>query len=332
MKKISVVIYCYNEHDTLPHFYTLINKVKDKLKKEAILELIFVDDGSTDTTLRQLRILSKKDENIKYAALSRHFGKEASIYAGLKRASGDYITVVSVSSDDPIELLIKMFEMIESEKYDCIATRISYDNCSFFKRVFIKLFYKIVNKLTNLNLVMGERDFRLFTKQVLEAILELEEYNRYTKGIFNYVGFDTKWISYKPHKRKKSKDKDSFVKLCSYALETIISFSFKPLVFSCFVGLIFCLVAVILFVVMLVKMICLEQGFSNFLGISSIILFVGGIELFFIGIMGLYLSKIYLEVKNRPIYIIKETEKDYRRSKVSRIIEKEKKEKKEIEK
>ncbi len=309
-KKLTVIVPCYNEELALPYFYNEINKVSKKLSK-VIFEVIFVDDGSTDKTLEVIKDMVKKDERIRFISFSRNFGKEAAMYAGLNYATGDYITIMDADLQDPPEMLIEMYDNIKNGEYDCIGTRrISRKGEPVIRSFFAKLFYKIINKMSKTEMVDGARDFRLMTRQMVNAILSLKEYNRYSKGLFSYVGFKTKWLEYKNVERVAGKSKWNFFKLFVYAIEGIVGFSTIPLILSAIIGLFFCLLSFIMIIVIIIRTLIWSDPVSGWPSLVCIILFVSGIQLFCIGIIGTYLSKIYLETKNRPIYVIKETEKD----------------------
>ncbi len=309
-KKLTVIVPCYNEELALPYFYNEINKVSKKLLK-VIFEVIFVDDGSTDKTLEVIKDMVKKDERIRFISFSRNFGKEAAMYAGLNYATGDYITIMDADLQDPPEMLIEMYDNIKNGEYDCIGTRrISRKGEPVIRSFFAKLFYKIINKMSKTEMVDGARDFRLMTRQMVNAILSLKEYNRYSKGLFSYVGFKTKWLEYKNVERVAGKSKWNFFKLFVYAIEGIVGFSTIPLILSVIIGLFFCLLSFIMIIVIIIRTLIWSDPVSGWPSLVCIILFVSGIQLFCIGIIGTYLSKIYLETKNRPIYVIKETEKD----------------------
>ncbi|MEG1009293.1 MAG: glycosyltransferase family 2 protein [Clostridia bacterium] len=306
MKKMSLVIPCYNEEESLPLFYDEICKVMN-IMNYIEFELIFIDDGSTDLTLKLLKELNKKDNRIHYITFSRNFGKEAAIYAGFESATGDYIAMLDADLQDPPSLLPEMYKYILEEEYDCIATRrVSRDGEPPIRSFFARVFYRLINKISKVEMVDGARDYRLMTKQMVDAILSMKEYNRYSKGIFSFVGFKTKWIEYKNIQRVAGKTSWSFFKLFVYALEGITAFSTVPLVISSIMGIIFCFIAVLLIIYIIIKTMIYGDPTSGWPSLACIIMFVGGIQLFFIGIIGQYLSKTYLEVKNRPIYIIKE--------------------------
>lgn len=313
MEKISVVVSCYNEEKALPLFYEEMERVRKK-DFEGIVEFeyIFVNDGSKDNTLKIIKELNQKDPKVRYISFSRNFGKEAAMYAGLEAAEGDYVTLMDADLQDPPALLKQMYDAIKNEGYDSVGTRrVTRKGEPPIRSFFARMFYKIINKMSNIEMVDGARDYRLMKRQVVDSIISLKEYNRYSKGLFSFVGFDTKWIEYKNVERVAGETKWSFWKLFKYALEGITAFSTTPLIFSSIVGLIFCLVAFIAIIFIIVKTLVYGDPTAGWPSMACIIVFVSGIQLFTIGIIGQYLSKTYLEVKKRPIYIIKETEKDY---------------------
>ena len=313
MEKISVVVSCYNEEKALPLFYEEMERVRKK-DFEGIVEFeyIFVNDGSKDNTLKIIKELNQKDPKVRYISFSRNFGKEAAMYAGLEAAEGDYVTLMDADLQDPPALLKQMYDAIKNEGYDSVGTRrVTRKGEPPIRSFFARMFYKIINKMSNIEMVDGARDYRLMKRQVVDSIISLKEYNRYSKGLFSFVGFDTKWIEYENVERVAGETKWSFWKLFKYALEGITAFSTTPLIFSSIVGLIFCLVAFIAIIFIKVKTLVYGDPTAGWPSMACIIVFVSGIQLFTIGIIGQYLSKTYLEVKKRPIYIIKETEKDY---------------------
>lgn len=314
MKKISVVVPCHNEEGSLPLFYEEINKVSKEMK-EVSFEFIFVNDGSKDTTLEILRDFSKKDERVRYISFSRNFFKEAAMYAGFEHATGDYIAVMDADLQDPPSFLKEMYQGLE-EGYDCVATRsVSRNGYSFIRKLGTKWFYGFIGKLSKTEMIPGARDFRLMTRQMLDAILSMKEYNRYSKGLFGFVGFDTKWIAYENPERFAG-DSDFDLKTCiKYAIEGIIAFSTAPLVFAAVLGIIFCIIAFIMIIIIIVKTVMWGDPATGWPSLACIIFGVSGIQLFCTGIIGSYLSKTYLEVKKRPIYIIKETDKDLKKGK-----------------
>lgn len=312
--KISLVIPCYNEEESIPIFYEEINKVIKKMKK-VDFELIFINDGSKDRTLEMLRNLAKEDKKVRYISFSRNFGKEAGILAGLKATTGDYVAMMDVDLQDPPHLLIEMYEELQKKEYDCIATRsVSRNGYSFLRKIFTKWYYKIINKISKTPIVDGARDFRLMTRQMVDAVLSMEEYNRYSKGIFSWVGFNTKWITFENTERVAGTTKWNFWKLFAYSIESIVGFSTMPLLISSIVGVLFCLISFIMIIVIIVKTIMFGDPVAGWPSLVCIIFFVSGIQLFCLGIMGQYLAKTYLETKNRPVYIIKETEEDVRKN------------------
>ena len=313
MEKITVVVPCYNEEESLPIFYEEMERVRKK-DFEGIVEFeyIFVNDGSKDNTLKIIKELNQKDPKVRYISFSRNFGKEAAMYAGLEAAEGDYVTLMDADLQDPPALLKQMYDAIKNEGYDSVGTRrVTRKGEPPIRSFFARMFYKIINKMSNIEMVDGARDYRLMKRQVVDSIISLKEYNRYSKGLFSFVGFDTKWIEYENVERVAGETKWSFWKLFKYALEGITAFSTTPLIFSSIVGLIFCLVAFIAIIFIIVKTLVYGDPTAGWPSMACIIVFVSGIQLFTIGIIGQYLSKTYLEVKKRPIYIIKETEKDY---------------------
>ena len=307
---ISIIVPCYNEEESLPIYYEEMKKIMKKMNYVKF-ELIFINDGSSDNTLNILRKLSKEDSRVRYISFSRNFGKEAGILAGLKATKGDFVAMMDVDLQDPPKLLIEMYDEIKNTDYDCIATRsVSRNGYSFFRKLFTKWYYKIINKISKTTIIDGARDFRLMTRQMVDAILELEEYNRYSKGIFSWVGFNTKWITFENTERVAGTTKWNFWKLLTYAMESIVGFSTTPLLFSSVIGMLFCLISFIMVIVIVVKTLIFGDPVNGWPSLVCIIFFVSGIQLFCIGIMGQYLAKTYLETKKRPIYIIKETEEN----------------------
>lgn len=306
MEKISVVVPCYNEEKTIPIFYKEMNKVMDKMKK-LDFELIFVDDGSSDSTLEVCKNLAKEDKRVKFLSFSRNFGKEAGIYAGLNKSTGDYVTLMDVDLQDPPELLPKMYNLIKEEGYDSVGTRrVTRKGEPPIRSFFARCFYKLINKMSKIEMVDGARDYRLMTRQMVNSILEMKEYNRYSKGLFSFVGYKTKWIEYENRERVAGETKWSFWKLVIYALDGIIAFSTTPLWIAAIIGLLFCLVSFIAILIIVIKTLVFGDPVGGWPSMVCIIFFVSGIQLFCVGIIGAYLSKTYLETKHRPIYIIKE--------------------------
>lgn len=309
-EKISIIVPCYNEEESLPIFYEEINKVSQKLKNVEF-EFLFINDGSKDKTIDILRNLSKTDKRIRYISFSKNFGKEAGMYAGLENATGNYVAVMDADMQDPPEMVIEMYNSIKKEDYDCIALcSPSHEGYSRVRKFFTNCWYKLIAKISATPQVPGARDFRLMKRKMVDAIVNMAEYNRYSKGIFSFVGFDTKWIEYTAPDRVAGESKWSFWKLFKYALEGILAFSTTPLVLSALIGIIFCLIAFIAIIVIIIKTIIYGDPVGGWPSLACIVIFVSGVQLFFLGIIGMYLSKTYLEVKKRPIYIVKETEQD----------------------
>ncbi len=308
MEKISIVISCYNEEKSLPLFYDEMEKVrKQDFDENTEFEYILVDDGSTDDTLAVIKTLRQKDNKIKYISFSRNFGKEAAMLAGLETSTGDYITLMDADLQDPPSLLKTMLSAIKEEGFDSVGTRrVTRKGEPAIRSFFARRFYKIINRISHVEMVDGARDYRLMTRQVVDAILSLKEYNRYSKGLFSFVGFKTKWIEYENVERVAGETKWSFWKLCKYALEGIIAFSTMPLVLSSFLGLFFCIIAFLAIIFIIAKTLIFGDPTSGWPSLVCIIVLVSGIQLFSMGIIGQYLSKTYLEVKQRPVYIVKE--------------------------
>ena len=303
---VSIVIPCFNEEEAIPVFYKEIDKISKQMDY-LNFEFIFVDDGSKDNTLRVLKDLNKKDNRVHYISFSKNFGKEAGMLAGLEKTKGDYVTLMDVDLQDPPEMLKTMYHYLKEEDYDCCALYTkSHEGYSIIRKALTGLWYKLVKKLTGSKEKPGARDFRLMTRQMVDSILSLREYNRYMKGMFDFVGYNTKWISYEAPDRTVGTSKFNIRKLIKYAVEGITSSSTAPLIFSTYVGLLFCLIAFIAIIVIIVKTILYGDPVSGWPSLACIVLFVSGVQLFFLGIIGTYISKIYLEVKDRPVYIIKE--------------------------
>lgn len=307
MKKISVIVPCYNEQEAIPFFYDEIVKISKIMENDAEFEYLFINDGSKDKTINVLRELAKRDERVKYVSFSKNFGKEAAMYAGLEKSSGDYIAVMDVDLQDPPELLVQMFQDLESGEYDCVATRrVSRKGEPPIRSLFAKLFYSMINKISKTEIVDGARDYRLMTRQMVDAILEVKEYNRFSKGIFSWVGFNTKWLEYENVERRSGETKWSFWKLLKYSLDGIVAFSTVPLSIASILGLLLCFIAFVLIIVIVVKTLAFGDPVAGYPSLMCVILFVGGVQLFCMGILGKYLSKTYLETKKRPIYLVKE--------------------------
>lgn len=310
MKKMSCVVPCYNEEESLPYFYDEITKIVKNMKLGGVLEfeIIFVNDGSKDNTLKILKEFAQKDSQVKYISFSRNFGKEAAMYAGLQKSTGDYVAIMDADMQDPPSLLPEMYEILQNEDYDNVATRrTSRDGEPPIRSFFAKLFYRIINKISKADIVDGARDFRLMKRTMVDAILEMGEYNRFSKGIFGWVGFKTKWLPYVNIERVAGETKWSFWKLFVYSLEGIVAFSTVPLSIASVIGIILCFFAFSAIAFVIGRTLVFGDPVEGWPSLVCIITLIGGIQLFCIGIMGQYLAKTYLETKHRPIYIVSET-------------------------
>ena len=310
MKLLSAIIPCYNEVENVQDFYREFIKNEAFFKsRDMDFEMLFIDDGSVDGTADKVKELNAKDGRIHLISFSRNFGKEAAMYAGLKQSKGYYVVVMDCDLQDPPSLLPQMVKAVEEEGYDSVATRrVNRKGEPPIRSFFARQFYKIINKMSKAEIVDGARDYRLMNRQFVDAILSLEEYNRFSKGIFGWVGFKNKWIEFENVERKKGETKWSFWKLFVYALDGIMAFSTAPLAMASLLGVIFCLVAFLFIIIIMVRQLTVGDP-NNTVGWAStacIILFVSGVQLFSTGIVGQYLSKAYLEVKRRPLYIVKE--------------------------
>lgn len=311
MRKITAVIPCYNEEKMLPIFF---KKIEDILvhpnKNKIFFEFIFVNDGSRDNTLFEIKkILNEsKDSAIKYIDFSRNFGKEAALYAGLEHATGDYICVMDADLQDPPELLIKMFEIIETQDYDCVGCRrVDRSGEPLIRSFFAKKFYQIINKISDVEMVDGARDFRLMKKAMVDSILDLKEVNRFSKGLFSWVGYNVLYLEYENVERVAGETSWSFFSLLKYSIEGIINFSDAPLNIASIVGTISCFASFMATIIVFLRTIIFGNPTSGWTSLVIIILFMGGLHLLSLGIIGKYISKIFLETKKRPIYIARET-------------------------
>ena len=306
MEKLSVVVPCYNEEETIRLFLTESQLVESKMKQEVIFDYIFVNDGSTDTTLEVLRQVSKEFDNVHYLSFSRNFGKEAALLAGLEAADGDFVTVMDVDLQDPPEMLFVMYQKIK-EGFDVVGTRRSDRKGEpALRSIFAKLFYKMISSVSDTELLDGTRDFRLMTRQVVENILRLNEVNRFSKGIFSWVGFNVTYLPYENRQRIAGRTTWTFWSLVRYSIDGFVNFSEAPLNLATWAGIcsFFLSLFGILFVV--IRKITFGGSISGWASLVTIILFIGGLQLLALGIIGKYLAKIFLETKKRPIYIIKE--------------------------
>lgn len=317
MKKISIVVPCYNEEMALPVYYKEMCKIMEEMKDEEF-ELIFVDDGSADYTLDIMKRLHEADERCKYLSFSRNFGKEAAIYAGLRNADGDYVAIMDVDLQDPPRLLPEMYRILEEEGYDSVATKRSTRTGEPRIRSFLsKSFYRVINKISKTEIVNGARDYRLMKRKMVEAVLEMSEYNRFSKGIFGWVGFRTKWMEFENVERSAGETKWSTKKLFLYSLEGITGFSVAPLSLASIVGILFCGLAFFLILVIVCRTLIWGDPVSGWPSLVCIIFMVSGIQLLCTGIVGQYLSKTYLETKHRPIYILSESSNDLKGTRIS---------------
>ena len=310
---ISLVVPCYNEEESLPLFYKEAARVAGEMKAShgADFEFIFVDDGSKDGTLTVARRLHEDDARVRYVSFSRNFGKEAGIYAGLKAAKGDYVAMLDADLQDPPSLLPAMLDTLLSGEYDCAATRrTTRKGEPPIRSFFARMFYKIINRLSDADIVDGARDYRLMRRRMVDAILALPEYNRFSKGIFGWVGFKTKWLEYVNVERVAGETKWSFWKLFLYSLEGIVAFTTAPLALASLVGIIFCVLAFVMIVFIIVRTLLFGDPTSGWPSLVCIIFLCSGVQLFCMGVLGQYLAKTYMEVKRRPVYIVRETEAD----------------------
>lgn len=306
---ISVIVPCFNEEESIPLFHEAMEAVKYQIRDQ--FEYIFVNDGSTDRTLAVLRELSSRCSDVHYLSFSRNFGKEAALYAGLQEASGDLVTVMDVDLQDPPELLIEMKAMLDSNpELDCVGTRrTTREGEPPIRSFFANLFYKLINKISQVEMVDGARDFRLMRRQMVEAILEVSEYNRFSKGIFSWVGFNTEYLAYKNVERVAGKTSWNFWSLFNYSLEGIVNFSDAPLNIAFLGGILSWILAFILMVVIIIRTLVFGDPTSGWPSLMTVILFLGGFQLLTIGILGKYIGKIFMETKKRPVYVIKERSK-----------------------
>lgn len=308
LKTLSVIVPCYNEEESLPRFYEAICAAADDLK-ELEFELLFVDDGSRDGTLNVLKSLRAKDSRVRYLSFSRNFGKEAALLAGFEHCTGDLVTVMDADLQDPPTLLRTMYEGIANDGYDIVATRRSTRKGEPpVRSAFAHCFYWLINRMSTADIVDGARDFRMMRRRVRDAILSMGEYNRFSKGIFGWVGFKTKWLSYENIERVAGSTKFSFWKLFKYSLEGILAFTTAPLALSLIVGFVLIVAAIITLIALGIHAGASGAGFSAVGGVCSLIMGMSGLQLIGIGIVGQYLGKLYLEGKRRPVYILRETE------------------------
>ena len=308
MSLLTVIVPCYNEEENVPLFYEELMKNEPFLAEKGMeLELLYVDDGSTDKTVPEIKKLRERDPRVHLVSFSRNFGKEAAIYAGLENSRGDYVVMMDVDLQDPPSLLPEMFSYIQ-EGYDSVATRrVSRKGEPPIRSFFARMFYRLMKKISKTEIMDGARDYRLMTRQMADAILSMPEYNRFTKGIFGWVGFKTKWIEYENVERARGETKWSFWKLFLYSLDGICAFSTAPLMLASVMGVFFCVVAFLMIVFIIVRKMIFGDPVSGWPSLVCIILMTSGVQFFCTGIVGQYLAKTYMEVKRRPIYLVRES-------------------------
>ncbi len=307
MTMISVIVPCYNEEQAIPIFYREIIKTASEMPNVSF-EFIFVNDGSKDETENVIRALAENDDRVKYISFSRNFGKEGAMYAGMQHSSGDFIVIMDVDLQDPPALIPRMYDDIKSGNYDCIATRrVNRSGEAPIRSAFARAFYKLINHISQTEIVDGARDFRMMSRRMADSILSMCEYNRFSKGIFSWVGFNTKWIGYENINRSAGETKWSFWKLFKYSIDGIVGFSTVPLALSSLMGIILFFVSIVGIIFIIVRQLLYGGSAFGWPSMICVILLVGGLQLLSIGILGQYLSKTYLETKRRPLYIIKDT-------------------------
>ncbi len=303
---LSIIVPCFNEQESIPYFYEELLKVLTKM--DITYEIIFIDDGSKDTTLQKMKELSERDSNVVYLSFSKNFGKEAAMYAGFVNARGRYVAVMDADLQDPPALLPKMLEKVESGAYDSVATRrVSRKGEPRIRSFFARRFYQLINKISDADIVDGARDYRLMKREMVEAIVAMEEYNRFSKGIYGWIGFKTYWLPYENVERVAGESKWSFWKLFRYAIEGFINFSKAPLEIVSWTGIGMTFVSVLVLIFIVLRRLLFGDPVAGWASLICVIIFVGGIQMFSIGIMGQYISRMYMETKKRPHYIVSET-------------------------
>jgi len=307
MKLLSVIVPCYNEEENIHDFYQELNKNTVYFQeKEVELEILYIDDGSRDRTAAEVKQLCEDDSRVHLISFSRNFGKEAAMYAGMEKSGGDYAVIMDVDLQDPPSLLPEMFSFLE-QGYDSVATRrVSRKGEPVIRSFFARMFYRLMRLISRTEIVDGARDYRMMSRQMVDAILSMQEYHRFTKGIFGWVGYETKWLEYENIERAKGETKWNFWKLFKYSLEGITAFSTVPLMIASWMGVFFCVLAFIMIVLIVVRKLIFDDPVSGWTSQVCIILLMGGVQFFCMGIIGQYLAKTYMEVKNRPLYLIKE--------------------------
>ena len=304
--ELSIIVPCFNEQESIPYFYEELLKVLTKM--DITYEIIFIDDGSKDATLQKMKELSLKDSNVVYLSFSKNFGKEAAMYAGFVNARGRYVAVMDADLQDPPALLPKMLEKVESGAYDSVATRRVSRKCEpRIRSFFARRFYQLINKISDADIVDGARDYRLMKREMVEAIVAMEEYNRFSKGIYGWIGFKTYWLAYENVERVAGESKWSFWKLFRYAIEGFINFSKAPLEIVSWTGIGMTFVSVLVLIFIVLRRLLFGDPVAGWASLICVIIFVGGIQMFSIGIMGQYISRMYMETKKRPHYIVSET-------------------------
>ena len=314
-EKISIIVPCYNEEAVLPYFLKELCGVMEKMTNQYPLcfEVLFVDDGSADGTLQLLRTYAGQMSNVRYVSFSRNFGKEAAMYAGLKNATGSYVAVMDADLQDPPALLPEMYEILQGGEYDSVATRrVDRKGEPAIRSFFARCFYKIINRISDADIVDGARDFRLMKRRMVDAILSMSEYNRFSKGIFGWVGFRTKWLPYENVERAAGETKWSFWKLFKYSLQGIIAFSTAPLAIASVAGVLLCGISLAMVACIIIKTLLFGDPVGGWPSLACMVMFMGGIQLLCMGILGQFLAKTYMETKRRPIFIVAETEGDLR--------------------
>lgn len=314
MPKLSIVVPCYNEEKVLPYFWKDIQAVADEMltQKDISFEFLFVNDGSRDETLRLITEIAAKDKRAHYLSFSRNFGKEAALFAGLRYATGDYVAVMDADLQDPPTMLPQMYDALQSGVYDCAAARrVNRKGEPPVRSFFARIFYKLINRISGVEIMDGARDFRLMTRKMVGAILDVGEYNRFSKGIFGWVGFRTKWLPFENTQRVAGETKWSFGRLLLYAFDGIIAYSTVPLAIASVLGGLFCIAALVWMLVILVKTLIWGDPVAGFPTLACLLLLIGGSIQLSLGIIGQYLAKTYLETKRRPLYIISETDKEH---------------------
>lgn len=306
---ISIIIPCFNEEEAIPLYFSEMEKMKENISRK--FEYIFINDGSNDGTLDTLRELASENNFVRYISFSRNFGKEAALYAGLIASKGELVTVMDVDLQDPPELIPQMIEIIETTDVDCVGTRRSNRAGEPpIRSFFARKFYQIINKISDTEMVDGARDYRLMTRQMVNSVLKLAEYNRFSKGLFSWVGYKTEYVSFENRERSAGETSWSFWKLFNYSIDGIVNFSDAPLNIASFVGAFSCVVSLIGMIFIIVRSLVFEDPTSGWPSLVTIMLLIGGMQLLCLGITGKYVGKIFLETKKRPIFIVKETEKD----------------------